>query len=366
LAWNTQLLAQGDLAIASMTAVFPDGRIIDVPGNAVVAPLDLRAETSSRVSVYLHLLSQTQDAKGNRLYDDDPRGVERVLHTLRLTTEASVAGAAASLRLLELQRAVSGAWEVAPGYAPPLVQVGASPFFGALIESLTVLLSNFRREVIMHLSDAYVARDKAAAVRRMVVEIQQFLCVLGDIEQRVYPHPYQLFSALRALYFEVCCFFEAEPDLELPPYNHDDPASSLDRLADLLKTRLGHVRPRMRYCSFERQGGSFIIAPLPKELLEATEIFFLVQRPDVKRPVPTETIKLASPKRLPPVHRLALRGVVFEPLSQLPFPHSFGPEIDFYRIEPNEEWSQVLNESALAFYARPEHEEVKFSLFWRV
>src|SRR5260370_3560531 len=124
LAWNTQLLAQGDLAIAAMTIVLPDDQIIDVPGNAVVQPLDLRAETSSRVSVFLHLLEQTQDAKGVRLYEDDPRGVERLLRTLRLSTEASVAGAATSLKLLELTRAVSGAWEVAPNYAPPLIQVG--------------------------------------------------------------------------------------------------------------------------------------------------------------------------------------------------------------------------------------------------
>jgi hypothetical protein len=175
------------------------------------------------------------------------------------------------LKLLELQRAVSGAWEVTPSYCPPLLQVGTSPFFAGLLENLSTLLENFRREVIMHLSDAYVARDRAAAVRRMVLEIQAFMCRLNDIEQRVYPHPYVLFSELRRLYFEVCCFFEAEPESELVPYHHDDPALSLDRMVQLLKTRLGHVRSRMRYCSFERQGGSFMIAPLPTELLSAQE-----------------------------------------------------------------------------------------------
>ena len=65
------------------------------------------------------------------------------------------------------------------------------------------------------------------------------------------------------------------------------------------------------------------------------------------------------------MHRLALRGVSFRQIAQLPFPNSFGPEIDFYEILPSEEWSHVLNESALGFYARPEHEAVTFSLFWR-
>lgn len=365
LAWNTQLLAQGDLAIASMTVVFADDQLVDVPGNAVVAPLDLRAETSQRVSIYLHLLGQTQDAKGNRLYEDDPRGVDRVLRTLKLSTEASMAGSAASLKLLEVEKDPSGAWQVRQSYAPPLVQIGTSPFFSLLVEDLRARLSNFRREVLMHLSDAYVARDQAAAVRRMVAQIQEMVCMLEDLEHDIHPHPYQLFAAIRTLYFEACCFFEAEPETVLPAYTHDEPAACLDRITELLRARLGHVRARMRYVSFTRQGGSFLITPLPKELVEASDIFFLVQRPDVQRPVPVETIKLASPKRLPAVHRLALRGVEFKQIAQLPFPNSFGPEIDFYQVEPNEEWSQVLNESALGFYARPEHESVAFSLFWR-
>lgn len=365
LKWNTQLLAQGDLSLASLTVLFADEQIIDVPGNAAVQPLDLRAETSSRVSVFLHLLSETQDAKGNRLYDEDPRGVERVVRTLKLSTEAGLAGAAATLKLLELQRAVNGGWEVAPHYAPPLLQIGTSPFFADLLTDLSTRLSTFRREVTLHLSDAYVSRDQAAAVRRMTTQVQQFICLVRDIAQQVFPHPYELFAALRSLYFEVCCFFEAEPELELPLYRHDDPAKSLEGMTDILKARLGHVRSRMRYCAFEPQAGSFVISPLPKELAEAGEIYLLVQRSSIKRPVPTDSIKLASPKRLPAVHRLALHGVAFEAIAQLPFPHSFGPEIDFYRVEPNEEWSQVLNESAIAFYARPEHEDVKFSLFWR-
>jgi type VI secretion system protein ImpJ len=371
LAWNTQLLAQGDLAIASMTVVLHDGQVIDVPGNAGIGPLDLRAETSSRVSVFMHVLSTMQDSKGNRLYEDDPRGVERLLYNVKLSTEPSVAGTLATLKLLELGRDTSGAWQVSTSYSPPLVQVGTSPFFAEMIESVTALLVNFRREVTLHLSDSYVARDKAAAVRRMSLEIQRLLLLLDDIEHGIYPHPYTLFQALRALYLEVLLFFENDADSDLPTYDHNAPAPCLERIVDLVRAQLSHVRPRMRYCAFERRAGSYVITPLPKELVEATEIFFLVQRSDVKQPVPIETIKLASPKRLPVVHRLALRGVAFDcvafdSLNQLPFPHSFGPEIDFYQVDPNEEWSQVLNESALAFYARPEHENVTFSLFWRV
>ncbi|HZS39326.1 MAG TPA: type VI secretion system baseplate subunit TssK [Polyangia bacterium] len=365
LAWNTQLLQQGELAIVALTALLEDGRILDVPGNATVAALDLRAVTSTRVSIYLHLLGQTQSATGNRLYEDDPKAVERVLHCLKLSVDASMPGAVASLKLLELKREVEGTWSLSNGYAPPLVVVGPSPFFLPVVAQLQTQLSCFKREVLLHLSDAYVARDRAAAVRRMLVEIARLEAMLGDLRHHVYPHPYQLFAALREFYFEVLCFFEAEPDGAMPDYHHDDPAASIVKLAVRLKQRLGHVRPRLRYSSFERTGAVFTIAPLPSGLSEAQEIYLLVQRPELKTAVVLDKVKLASPNRLPTVHRLSLRGVPFEARQQLPFPHAFGPEIDFYQIARDEEWSQVLNEGAICFYARPDLEPVKFSLFWR-
>jgi type VI secretion system protein ImpJ len=199
----------------------------------------------------------------------------------------------------------------------------------------------------------------------MLVEISRLEGLLGDIDHKVYPHPYQLFAAMREFYFEVLCFFEAEMNAGLPDYDHDEPAGCIVKLAVLLKQRLGQVRPRMRYQAFERKGPAFMISPLPKGLAEASEIYLLVQRPELKQAVPMGAVKLASPNRLPTVHRLALKGVPFEPLKQLPFPHAFGPEIDFYQLTVNEEWAQVLNEQAVCFYAQKELEPVKFSLFWR-
>jgi len=199
----------------------------------------------------------------------------------------------------------------------------------------------------------------------MLVEIARLEAMLGDLEHRVFPHPYHLFAAMRAFYFEVLCFFEAEPEAQLPEYDHDELANSIVKLAVLLKQRIGQVRPRMRYASFERKGPAFMISPLPKGLAEASEIYLLVQRPELKDAVPMGAVKLASPNRLPTVHRLALKGVPFEQIPNLPFPHAFGPEIDFYSLNINEEWAQVLNERAVCFYAQRELEPVKFSLFWR-
>ena len=45
--------------------------------------------------------------------------------------------------------------------------------------------------------------------------------------------------------------------------------------------------------------------------------------------------------------------------------HAFGPEVDFYRMNPGDEWDHALREDGLAFYALPALERVQVSLFWR-
>ena len=71
LKWNEKLLEEGVLALSALTAVIPtDGGshlLLDIPGNAQVQPLSLKASGATRVSVYLHILEQTTDATGVRI-----------------------------------------------------------------------------------------------------------------------------------------------------------------------------------------------------------------------------------------------------------------------------------------------------------
>jgi type VI secretion system protein ImpJ len=76
-------------------------------------------------------------------------------------------------------------------------------------------------------------------------------------------------------------------------------------------------------------------------------------------------MKLSSLSRLSAVHKLALQGVPLQKIGRPPFQHSFGPEVDFYRITEGEEWDHALRDQSLGFYNNPSFEGVKFYLFWR-
>ncbi|MBC7975115.1 MAG: type VI secretion system baseplate subunit TssK, partial [Myxococcales bacterium] len=58
IAWDEASLARGILRITQLVAITPRGRVIDMPGNARVAPLDLATAADHQVAVYAHLLRE--------------------------------------------------------------------------------------------------------------------------------------------------------------------------------------------------------------------------------------------------------------------------------------------------------------------
>jgi type VI secretion system protein ImpJ len=76
-------------------------------------------------------------------------------------------------------------------------------------------------------------------------------------------------------------------------------------------------------------------------------------------------LKLACLSRLPLVHRLALQGVGLKKVDQPSFQHSFGPEVDFFRVVEGEEWDHALRELSLAFYDHPQLKDMDFYIYRR-
>jgi type VI secretion system protein ImpJ len=104
---------------------------------------------------------------------------------------------------------------------------------------------------------------------------------------------------------------------------------------------------------------------LPPEMREAKEVYLLIQKSQVSKVVSLEDLKLASVSRIPLVHRLALQGVPLEKVDQPSFQHSFGPEVDFFRVIQGEEWDHALSELSLSFYDQPQLKEMDFYIYRR-
>lgn len=364
--WKDALLPAGVLDISTMAAVLPGDFLVEVPGNAWVEPFSLEDTGQAEVTVYLHLMEQTRGTEGVPLYLDDPPTVRRSLQVLRLSSEQVLDGALSTLELASFRKNDEGQWLLREDEVPPLLLVGPHPFLGKLLANLDAMLEQAREQLRTQLQDSFLRSDRLASTRRTLCEVRAVQALRGDMRHGIYPSPYQFFAALRRLYFEACCYLEAEPDEKLPSFRHDEPGQGLLRWMELLDRSFRPEGSRLTHKPFVLQDGRFTLQELPKEEPPPNDFYLLVQRKDPSRPISIAGVKLASPLRLPVVRRLALKGIPLRHVPHPSFPHSFGPEIDWYQVVASgEEWQYAVRENSLSFFTTPALEEVEVSFFWR-
>lgn len=362
---NEPLLRDGVLAIGELTALLADGTPISVPGGSSLSPLSLAATSATRLSVYLHVLDEAVSAQGNRVYDSDPRTVERVLSRAVLSINDTVERSRAVLRLGDFEKGVAGSWSLSASYIPPLLQVGSTPHLGPGLAVLQGQVDALEPQLLAQLQDTFLRPDRLAAIRRCLAELYRVQSLLSELRNRVPLHPHTLHTALRDLYLELCCFHEVLPDNGVLPYRHDALASCFGPLFRLLTQALRPVYVRSTHLRFGNSNGLFTLSGLPQELKDAQEVFLLIQRPTIHDRISLDDVKLSCTSRLALIHRLVLRGVPFKPVERPPFQHTFGPEVDFYQLQSGEEWEHVLRENSIALYVHPVLARANVFLFWR-
>lgn len=362
---NMPLLREGVFAVSALSAVLPDGTVIDVPATCQVAPLSLSATGASKVSVYLHLLTETMVGANNPVYSSDPQVVERVQTRAQLAVVDVLGETRGLLKLAEADKGIDGSWSISSSYVPPLLRLATAPFFEAELEQSLRAMTTLVTHIEGQLQDTFLRPERLAVLRRTLATLYRTQCLHLDLQGRTPLHPYQIFCALRELYFELCCFHEAQPELRQIPYRHDALASCFAPLFAQIINLCRPVYAHITHVRFVRANGLFCINQLPEELKLAQAVYLLIQRPHVHTRITMDEVKLSATSRLALVHRLILKGVTFSAVEQVSFRHPFGPEVDFYQLSMAEEWAYCIKESSLAFYVHPALEQVSAFLFWR-
>lgn len=362
---SAPLLREGVFSVIELSAVLFDGTVVDVPATCQVAPLSLNGTGSSRVSVYFHLLTASVFVKDNPVYQTDPAVVERVQYRAQLAAVDVLDETRGLIKLAEVEKGIDGTWTISGSYVPPLLRLAATPFLAAEIEqtqrAMTVLVAHIEGQ----LQDTFLRPERLAVLRKTLATLYQTQCLLADLQQRMPLHPYALFCALRELYFELCCFHEAQPELRQHPYLHQSLSDCFGPLFTQIAQLCRPVYAHMTHIRFVKANGLFCVSQLPEELKLAQAVYLLIQRPHVHARISLDEVKLSATSRLALVHRLILKGVTFSPVEQVTFRHPFGPEVDFYQLSMAEEWAYCIKESSIAFYVHPALEQVSAFLFWR-
>lgn len=367
LKWNDSLLAEGVVSIQQMTLVLPSGRALDVPGNSTVDSFNLNVLGATRVPVYLHLTSKREApaaSAARRAEDGDT--VDRVLQRIEISSEQTSRKALETMKLAEFVKSAEGTWSLSEEYAPPLVQVGTSPFLAGMIDRLQKTMERFHLKLEEDIAASYLGGEGLMGAKLCLEGVYRLRRFLMNLRTQIRFHPYYLYEALKTFYTQICLYQNATPEHATSPYRHDQLAQTFAMVVDPLLHQLQVTRGQTPYLSFERKEGLFIIPELPKEVRLAKEVYFLVQKPKVSEVFSLEGLKLASRARLPTVHQLSLQGIALRRIDRPPFQHQFGAEVEFFLLGEGEEWDRVLREGSIAFFDRPALANVNAYLYWRV
>lgn len=365
LQWNASLLPEGVLAVQTLIVILPSGLLVDIPGNAQAAPLNLNTPGRVRVPVYVHVLTPDEATDGLEQYPGEVGdGISRRVHRLVFSTDQAHGGALESMRLGVFHKDPEGGWGLASDTLPPLLQVGASPFLSEDLTELEQLLEVFQHKVAQEIAASYLSGDSMFSAKECLKSILRTQRLLANLAGQIHLHPYYLYEVLKELLTEVAFYRDAVPEQITAPYDHEDLGNCFHNILAPLKQHIRLFQHRSPYLPFILKDGIHQL-DFPEEVREAKEIYLLIQKSKVHDRVTLDACKISGRSRLGLIHKLALQGVPLKKIERPPFQHKFGPEVDFYQLQEGDEWDQALQELSLVFYDLSQMKGARFYLYWR-
>lgn len=364
LKWSEGLLSEGVLSIENISLVLPSGLLVDVPGNSKINSFNLNITGTTKVTLYLHVLGE-EEVRDERESLEGEEGLLRKVRQIELSSEQSNNEALEILKFAEFQKDAEGVWTLSNSHIPPLLQVGTTPFLQSTLDLLKRMLSLFHYKLMQEITATYLSGENLFNAKQCLLEVYKFQRFLVNVEEEIHCHPYFFYEAVKNFYTGLCLYRNSTPKNISNAYQHDNLSSCLKETVVPLIEEIQLIKSKNPYVPFEKKDGLFVIHDLPKEIINASEVYFLVQKTRVNETLSIEGLKLASFSRLPVVHQLALVGVPYRKIDSPPFQHPFGAEVDFFILEEGEEWDRVLSQASLAFFDKPEFDKVKAYIYWR-
>lgn len=366
LIWNKSLLAEGIVSIQAITIIMQSGFLLDVPGNAGVSAFNLNTPGSINVSVYCHLTKYVPSGdslQASTVIKLD--NVQRMMYQVVLSSESNISSAIETMKLAEFDKDAEGNWRLSDNYIPPLLKVGKSPFLLDMIRELMQNVNVFHRNLTQEVTASFLSGESLFNAKQCLKSVYQVERFLLNILSEVNIHPYYLYEALKVFYTEVCFYKNSIPEEITSPYTHNQLNDCFKKIYEPLMKLMKVAQVHSPYLSFECNNSMHSIK-LPKNVLEAKEVYFLIQKGHINENILPESLKLASSLRVSLVRQMSLQGISLQKIDRPPFQHSFGAEVDFFLIVEGDEWDYALRELSIGFYDSDKLKGTKFYIYWRM
>lgn len=372
--WNAASPKNGQVEISAVQWIRETGDVLDVPENArLTQPLNLEKVGRPEVDVYLHALDPELPDDAAVTQPSGGQDVPRAWRSLVLSAESTLQGSAGYLKLARMEKPVGGTWQLSQLYVPPLLRIGPTEFLVDALRTLRLDLDAFEGTLLGRLLDAETANEARWAAQRCRIEARKLGAALEDVLRGgVELHPYVLFSTLRAFLMELDLLEGASAISDLVHYDHDDLGTCFGTVLGGITSRIRAEPPVTPVLRFDREQLSsgdawLVLRDIPSEVLDADQLYVLIQKPSATVEVSLKTAPIGAPARLREIIRRALEPVQVYRQIDSPVTRMFGPWIDVYFIDregSGVEWQYVRQERGIALLARGVDEAAKVHLFW--
>ncbi|MBS0647909.1 MAG: type VI secretion system baseplate subunit TssK [Verrucomicrobia bacterium] len=364
LKWDDALIAQGIISISKLTLIFPSGQLVDIPSNGMINSLDLNKIGKTRLSVYVHLLSSTNEEEEYLDSGTEYDKIVYVVNQLELSVESNAHSVKSVMKLAEFETDLENRWHLCEDYIPPLLSIYGTPFLTKGMIELKTRLEQFQSSLELESTTGHSFEGHTLETKLCLLEIAKMRRFVINIEQQICSHPYFFYEAFSHYLDTVAILYNDKTNFKMIPYQHEKLGPLFMKLMESLKIDdIGdHNISRLQ---FEKRDHCYVSEKLPQELQDAKEVYLILQKVEITGNPNIEGIKLAAYSRLMNTIIFGVQGISLIRLERAPFNHSFSKRANIYSVERDIEWGHALKDGRLAFNCKDDTKDIQAFLYWR-
>ncbi|TFW13909.1 type VI secretion system baseplate subunit TssK [Duganella callida] len=393
--WDFDALKAGKLRLEALSLIFRDGEIIDAPASAPLpAAVDLTRIPPNVPTLTWHAALPSLAASGNTAMHGDASAAARYgqssrdtadMYTqaagtdvaflngaVRLMSDLEPLGAFECVPLIRLRRVVTGGFEPDPAFVPPSLSVAAAPALQStlhrLLDALQAKVQSLQGHMREPSRNVIEFRSGDVSSFWLLHTVSTSAAALMHYVRNPDLHPERLFEALLALAGAMMTYSKQYALIDLPGYQHDDPAPCFSTLDGIIRDLLDTViSTRYFAIALTEDKPSYYLGKLDSGKIDQRTTLYLavgaaLPALELVEVVPLR-VKVGAPDDVEKCVLSAMPGVKLTHAPQVPAAIPVQPDTYYFALEGKGMlYEQMLKAQSISIYVPAGIKDLRLNL----